>query len=291
MRALPPLQTLFEGRTGRPLPLPPELARSYGGALRFPSSSRAPFVYANLASTLDGVAAFDLEHPGGGEVSGHDRHDRMVMGLLRAAADAIVLGAGTLRGVPHHLWTAERVFPDLAPAFGALRAARRATSPPLTVIVTSRGALDPELPVFQQADVPVLVVTTRAGSQRVRSTGLPAPVEIAVAGEGPELRASSILHAIARRRRARTVLLEGGPHLLGRFLEERQLRSLFLTLAPQIAGRRRDPHRLGLVEGVVFGPSRPFWAHLEGMKRSEDHLFLRYALPRGPTRAPTLPPG
>ena len=51
---------------------------------------------------------------GGGPISGFNQQDRMVMGLLRAVADAVIVGAGTLRSAPQHLWTAEYIYPPLA---------------------------------------------------------------------------------------------------------------------------------------------------------------------------------
>lgn len=70
---------------------------------------------ANFVSTLDGVVAFDTdESSGGGEVSGFFDPDRFVMGLLRAMADVVLVGAGTVRSAPTHEWTARRVHPASA---------------------------------------------------------------------------------------------------------------------------------------------------------------------------------
>jgi riboflavin biosynthesis pyrimidine reductase len=41
------------------------------------------------------------------------------MGLLRARADAILVGDNTLRAETEHLWTAAAIFPDDAAAFAA----------------------------------------------------------------------------------------------------------------------------------------------------------------------------
>jgi hypothetical protein len=53
----------------------------------------------------------------------------MVMGLLRAAADVVIVGAGTLAVDRHHLWTAEGIFPGLAD-LARSRNARQRTEPP-----------------------------------------------------------------------------------------------------------------------------------------------------------------
>ena len=90
MTTLPPLATLYETERGQDIPLPPELARLYG-RLDLPLRPDRPYVMGNFVTTLDGVVS--LNEPGqagGGEISGFNEHDRMVMGLLRAVAGAVV---------------------------------------------------------------------------------------------------------------------------------------------------------------------------------------------------------
>ena len=79
-------------------------------------------MFANFVASLDGIVAIDPPRGTGAEISGGDAHDRAVMGMLRAVADAVVIGAGNLRAEGDHVWTAERVCPELAPAYAALRA-------------------------------------------------------------------------------------------------------------------------------------------------------------------------
>jgi hypothetical protein len=61
-------------------------------------------------------------------------------------------------------------------------------------------------------------------------------------------------------------------------IAERCLHELFLTLAPQIAGRDNTSERPGIVKGQLFAPLDPRWSRLVSVKRAESHLFLRYAL-------------
>ena len=89
------------------MPLPIELATLYG-SLRFPQPATRPYVIGNFVTTLDGVVSLNAPgQAGGGEISGFNHHDHMVMGILRAVADAVIVGAGTLRASPRHLWIAE----------------------------------------------------------------------------------------------------------------------------------------------------------------------------------------
>ena len=59
------------------------------------------------------------------------------------------------------------------------------------------------------------------------------------------------------------------------FLAERMLDELFLTLAPQLAGRDVRNPRLGPVEGRTFGPDHPLWGRLLSVRRGDRLLFLR----------------
>ena len=62
---------------------------------------------ANFVSSLDGVVSLGVPgKAGGGEISGFNPHDRMVMGLLRAAADAESLLAETIRARRLRAWLA-----------------------------------------------------------------------------------------------------------------------------------------------------------------------------------------
>jgi riboflavin biosynthesis pyrimidine reductase len=278
MSTMAPLQTLYEVDRGSALPLPPELDAVYG-RLQFPAHPGRPYVISNFVSTIDGVVS--LNEPGragGGPISGNSPHDRMVMGLLRAVADAIIVGAGTVRAtLPRHLWTAGYIFPPLANAYQQLRDALSKPEPPLTVIVTASGEIEPDRQVFQSGAAPVLILTTPEGAQRLGERGLPPSVQIVAApGEG-RLAARSILETVGHARPADLLLVEGGPHLLGDFFAEGCLDELFLTFAPQMAGRDGAVERPALVAGRVFAPEHPLWGALVSVKRAQSHLFLRYA--------------
>jgi riboflavin biosynthesis pyrimidine reductase len=277
MSALSPLEALYDASQGTDLPLPAELASLYG-PLRFPPHPGRPLVLGNFVTTLDGVVSLQAPgHEGGGPISGSDPRDRMVMGLLRAVADVVIVGAGTVRAADRrHLWTAGYICPALAGVYERLRAGLGKPEPPLNVIVTARGDLDPDRRVFQ-GEVPVLIVTTAEGAQRVRERGLPPPVQVIALESGGRLRARSVLDVVSPVRPSELILVEGGPHLIGDFFAEQCLDELFLTLAPQIAGRDDSGERPGLVEGQRFAPEHPLWGTLVGVKRGGSHLFVRYS--------------
>jgi riboflavin biosynthesis pyrimidine reductase len=278
MTDLLPLEALYDSGQGEEVRLPAALARLYG-ELRFPTPSGRPYVISNFVTTLDGVASLGIPgQAGGGPISGFNQHDRLVMAMLRAVSDAVVVGAGTLRSVPNHVWTPDHVFPSLAEDFGRLRQELKKSRQPLNVIVTATGDLDSALPVFQRGDAPVLIATTREGAKKIASMSMPTLVQTKILAENGPLRPNAILDSVSRAcSGADRILIEGGPHLLGDFLADGRLDELFLTLSPQVAGRDGSSERPGIVAGRPFAPDSPLWAALVAVKRAEAHLFLRYS--------------
>ena len=278
--SLAPLDTLYETKRGTMLPLPPRLARLYG-RLRMPPGRARPHIISNFVTTLDGVVSLNVKgHASGADISGWSAQDRMVMGLLRAVADVVIVGAGTLSVDRHHVWTAENIFPGLADEYRRLRAALGKRGPPLHAIVSGSGRIDLGLRVFASGEVPTLIVTTAAGARRLRRQRAPDSVEIrAVRSRTGAIRARSILGEVSRASAGKLILVEGGPRLLGDFYAEHLIDEQFLTLSPQIAGRDAGDQRLSLVMGKSFAPRSPLWGTLIDLRRGGSHLFLRYSFP------------
>ena len=278
MKSMDPLETLFDAAPGGEVPLPEALAAVYG-PLRMPlHPDRQPYVAGNFVSSLDGVVALNVpgKRTGGGEIAGAEPHDHMVMGLLRALADAIVVGAGTVRAAPGHIWTADHVSKGFEDAHRELRQRLGKAPVPLNVIVTNRADLDLSRALFEGREVPVLIVTTDTGLGPLHAGKLNPNVLIVSLSQGDKVSARAILTAIQQVQPCRLILTEGGPALMGDFVAERCLDELFLTLSPQVTGRTRDVYRPGWNDGHLFAPDDPLWTRLLSIKRGGDHLFLRY---------------
>lgn len=256
---------------------PAGLRTAYDGDLVVPLRPDRPTVIANFVSTLDGVVAFDTdESSGGGEISGFFDPDRFVMGLLRSMADVVLVGAGTVRASPKHEWTARRVHRSSAAEYDEWRRDLGLTAAqPTTIVASARGNLDPAHPGLSAPDVPVIVATTAAGGERLATETLAANVRVEVAGTGVGVAAPELLE-IARSAGAGLILCEGGPHVIGDLLKAEMLDELFLTIAPQIAGRDKDTERFSFVEGLAYRVATAPWAELISVRRAGDHLFLRY---------------
>jgi riboflavin biosynthesis pyrimidine reductase len=145
---------------------------------------------------------------------------------------------------------------------------------PTTVLVTGSGDIPVGRASSLDPDIPVVIATTRAGARRLGRSALGSHVRVEPVAAGSAVSGDDIV-ALGARLGARLLLTEGGPHLLGRMLADDQLDELFLTLAPQLVGRDGDD-RLGLVEGLALHPAAAHWLRLDDVRRSGDHLFLRY---------------
>lgn len=262
--------------------LPASIEARYGGPLTIPLRSGRPTVVANFVTTLDGVVSYNTpEAAGGGEISGFFEPDRFVMGTLRALADAVLIGAGTLRAAPAERWTPDFIHPPSADAFTSLRRQLGLASQPATVVVSGSGSLDLDHPGLADSSVVVVILTTAAGADRLARRPIPANVDVRDIGDRIEPRAVlSTLGADG----AELVLCEGGPHLFGDLLRADLVDELFLTVAPQLAGRSGDTPRLSLIEGLAFDVAGAPWADLVDLRRAGNHLFTRYRLNGGMDR-------
>jgi len=277
-----PLELLWEAPEPPTVPvdrrgglLPPPLSDRFPGHLIVDLLDKRPTIIANFVTTLDGVVAMSQDDAGGGEISGFSAADRYMMALLRALADVVVVGAGTVRVGRRHVWTAAYLQPELAEAFSAWRSELWLTAQPTTIVVTASGNLSATHAGLNAPDVPVILATTRAGAERLAALPFAPNVRIEAVGDGTQVPAGALLEVI-RGIGARLALCEGGPHLFGEIMRARLVDELFLTMAPQVVGRDASANRVSLVEGTRFGEGRGRWASLASIRRAGEDLFLRY---------------
>jgi riboflavin biosynthesis pyrimidine reductase len=244
--------------------LPDELSELYSGRLGFDG----PCVYANFVETIDGVVAIPALERSNALVADGSEDDRFLMGLLRALADVVLIGSGTLLASPKGRWRPEGVYPKGKDAFAELRRKLGKPEHPEVAIVTTGASLDVDHPVLAEA----VVLTTARGA-----AGLEGAVPQVVAvndGDWVDLRAALEL---LRTRGHSSVLSEAGPTTFGELLAQGLVDELFLTVSPVLAGRLTSGHRLGLVEGVELLPEMRVSPHLVSLRRAAQHLFLRYS--------------
>ncbi|WP_067457910.1 pyrimidine reductase family protein [Actinomadura macra] len=240
-----------------PTDLPVDLAERYA----YPA--QGSYLRANMIASLDGAAQRDGRSGGLGNAS-----DRSLFLLLRALADVVIVGAGTVR--------AEGYGP-VRPGEGwdGLRGGRP-PAPPLAIVSRTLD-LDFDAPVFTEAAARTIVLTPAvADPARLRMARERA--EVIVAGD-VSLDFSAAVGELEARGFAR-MLCEGGPAILAGLVEAGLLDELCLTLSPQILGGR--PTRI--LNGPPL-PVPPDMALVHALQ-DDDFLFLRYAL-RGGAAAPS----
>jgi riboflavin biosynthesis pyrimidine reductase len=282
-----PIRTLFAARPLEPseVGLPEGLRDRYDGDLFFPAApDERPYCVANFVSTLDGVASFNT--PGqseGAQISKSNEEDRFIMGLLRASADAVLVGSGTLQAVGlQGTWLPESVYPAAKDLYRKYRTeVLRKPEYPLVVVVTGTGNLDLAGAVFHTPRTKVLILTTEQGKWRLSQSGSEALASVEVkelpaAEKG--ISPSAILTLLRRETGVELLLHEAGPTLFGEFVAGGFIDELFLTVAPQIAGRVAEHPRPGLVANVEFSPATAPWCKLLSTKSAADYLFLHYQI-------------
>jgi riboflavin biosynthesis pyrimidine reductase len=231
-------------------------------------------IYSNFVMSLDGVVTLGSSTSAGSVISGRNQADRFLMGLLRACADAVLLGAGTLRATPGHLWTPGHIFPDEAKSFAELRAALGRKPQPRLVLLTT-GAVDPSHPAIVAG---ATILTSAEGAAELKRV-LPGTCDVITAGERGEV---DMVQAVAelRSRGHDVILTEGGPHVVGELVARGLLDEAFITVSPVLAGRDGE-QRLGMIAGAELLPDHGVWSRLLSVRRHGDFLFTRYGLKPG----------
>ena len=262
------LELLYESPNAALSKLTPPLERSYGSGIGF----AGPTVYTNFVASLDGSVALPEIPQSNKLISDGSEADRFVMGLLRAFADVIVVGSGTLRGSPTGTWSPARPHPDSASLFAELRRLRGAPESPELAILTGSGAIDERHPALAERAV---ILTSTAGAERLLDR-IPEAVEVMPLASAEKIEPRVVLRALQERGH-RLILFEAGPHTFGSFGAAGLIDELFLTVSPLLTGGSAAT-RLSLLEGVEPSRDGLIRSELISLRRSQDHLFLRYGL-------------
>jgi riboflavin biosynthesis pyrimidine reductase len=207
-----------------------------------------PCLRVNFVSSVDGAVA----------VEGHSKGlssdaDREVFMILRGYADALMVGAGTLR---HEGYGPVR----LSEPVRRWRAEQGRSEQPTLVVVSESLHLDPGAAVFAEAPVRPIVLTHGGASPEGRTRLAPVADVITVGGQDTDLAAGV---AALHERGLTQILCEGGPRLFGSLLAAGLVDELCLTLSPLLAGpgegrilageATSGPTDLHLVHAIVAG--------------------------------------
>jgi riboflavin-specific deaminase-like protein len=222
-----------------------------------------PFVCINMAATADGkITSSARDYP-----SFTSAADRSRMDLLRAEADAILVGAATLRAddPPLHVrgLEAQHLREQLGKPAGLLR-----------VLVTASGRLDGSSRFFdaEGAQAGRIIATPEAAAARAAAIAS-GRAEI-WSFDGARVDLVELLRRLAERGVER-LLVEGGGELNWGFVRAGLVDELYVTIAPVLLGGREAPT---LLEGDGLSMDERVRLRLLAADRVGDELFCRYAV-------------
>jgi riboflavin-specific deaminase-like protein len=209
-----------------------------------------PYVVLNMVQSIDGRATI------GGKVGAlTGAADQLILYRLRAQADALLVGAGTVRNERYG-----SLFPD-TPA---------GVPDPLLVIVSRTVDLPADLPVLAEPGARIVIATPSADTLDVDHA---ASVEyLRVPSAGGRADVGAILTKLHAELGVRSVVCEGGPTLNESLLGDALVDELYLSLSPLIVGGAER----ALADAAAGHEARR--ARLLSVATADDYLFLRYAL-------------
>ncbi len=219
------------------------------------AGAEGPWVSFNFVASVDGAATVEGQSGGLGNAT-----DQRLFQLMRRHADVILVGAQTIRteGYGGELLDAEAQQWRLARGLAA--------HPPLAIVSGSLD-LDPDLPVFTDAPVAPMVVTT-AAAPAGRRAALSGVAEVLDAGSDT-LDAAALVAALAARG-LMNIHSEGGPGLLGTFHTAGLVDELRVSISPLLVG--------GPAGRIARAKTQtePQGMELAHVLKAESMLFLRY---------------
>jgi riboflavin-specific deaminase-like protein len=216
------------------------------------------WVRACMVMGLDGGIA----GPDGRSRSISSPADRAVLAATRARADAVLVGAATVRAEDYAAMRAR-------PSHAVERQAAGQRAAPVLAVVTATCRFDWAAARFTASEEPPLVLTTGAAAGPDRAAAAAAGCEVLVVGEQRVDPARAV--ATLRQRGLGRVTCEGGPGLLRQMLAADLVDELDLTLAPAVGGQAP-------AVAALAGLAAMRLAHV---LEADGCLFTRYVRPGG----------
>ena len=228
------------------------------------SSPDRPLVFVNFASTIDGKITAARELAVGSLPLSRHQEDPRRMRVLRASADAILIGASNLRVDD----------PDLALATEE-RARRRAAGEeePRRLVITRQGeGIEARQKMFDRSrGGPAYVVHSEDMPAATRARLGKVAALVAMGATAVDM--AQMLTWMKRDLGVRALLCEGGGVLTAQLFAARAVDQLYVTFVPRILGGEHAPT---MVEGAGFAPDLIPDATIGSLERIGDELFVRY---------------
>lgn len=231
-----------------------------------------PFVAVSCAVSIDGY--LDDASPDRLILSGPEDLDEV--DALRATADAILVGAGTIRRDNPRLLVRD-------PARVAARTAAGRSPHPFRITMSGTGDLEPAARFFTGPRTPLVYCTTRAAEAARSKLGDKA----VVIDVGEELSLAAVLQDLHAERKVLTLLVEGGAHILRDLLAANLADELRLAIAPFFVADPAAP-RFALPAPYPHTAANPMT--LVSVRQIGDVAVHHYRLTDCP-RPAAVPPG
>jgi riboflavin biosynthesis pyrimidine reductase len=208
-----------------------------------------------FVASLDGAC-----EAGGTSAALSGAMDAELIGTLRGIADAVLVGAGTLRQENYRA-----VRPRAARR--QWRVATGRAEYPRLVVVSARLDLDPAHQAFANAPVRPVIITSRAAGPRRR--GALAPVADVLAHGDDQVDLASALSELRDGYGLHHILCEGGPSLFGALHAAGLVDEVCLTVSPVLAGA-------GAGRIIAGPPGALTTMTLHHALVTDSYLLLRY---------------
>ena len=217
-------------------------------------------VFVNAAVSVDGKLS--TRHREQIRISGPDDFARV--DRLRADADAILVGVGTVLADDPHLTVDD-------PSLQEDRTASGRASTPARVVIDSTGRTPADARILDDDATTYVVVTDDAPDERLHALRNAGADVIAVGDERVALdRALSELEA----RGVESLMIEGGGEIIHSFFAAELVDELSVYVGSLVIGGRDAPT---LADGEGFVASFPSLS-LESVRRLDDGVLLEYAV-------------
>lgn len=207
-----------------------------------------PYVVLNMVASIDGRTT----------IAGHvgaltSPIDQQIVYKLRTQADALLVGAGTVRNERYGNMVPDGPGPE-----------------PLVVVVTGRVDLPRDLPLLQEPDARIVIATPSDADLGFDHL---AQVEyLRVPGQGGRVDCAALCALLRSEYGVRSVVCEGGPSLNEALLAADVVDELFLSIAPMLVG---GGERTLVDAAPAHGARR---TRLVSVATDDGYLFLRYAI-------------
>lgn len=227
----------------------------------YPAGLEHCWVRANMIASVDGGATVN-DRAGGLGGPG----DRALFKVMREVADAVLVGAGTVRAENYS-------GAQLGVAARQRRQARGQAEIPPIAVVTASGELEPSSRLFTRTEVPPLIFTTTASLAAARDR-LHGSAEVLDASttDPTAVDPAAVLAELGGRGLYR-VLCEGGPTLLGDIVAAGLLDELAVTVAPMLVD--------GTAPRILSGPPAVLPLSVQHVLTDDNgYCYLRYRVDR-----------